>query len=324
MKPYKIYPLATTFTMAALVLSGCATVTTPTPGDPLEGANRTIFKFNDAVDRAFFKPIAQGYSWVLPQAVRDRVTSVFDNVGDTYTMANDYLQGKIADGTEDLMRVVMNTFFGVGGLFDVASQAGLPKHNQDFGLTLAHYGVPSGPYLVIPLLGPSTLRDSSDIVVTYFADPISYIKPDWASVTLFGVRLINTRANLLGASDLLSDAALDKYSFVRNAYLQRRQYLSTGESSAAALPVYDDDNTSAEPVAAKPAAATAASGTGTAAPAAASAVAAAPLAPAPLSGPVAAPAAPASATAAASSEGNSATGSSVSPLWHYFPGLRFK
>ena len=317
MNTYKFRPLAAALAVTALTLSGCATVTTPTPGDPLESANRTVFKFNDAVDRAVFKPVAQGYNWVLPQGVRDRVTSVFDNVGDTYTLANDFLQGKIADGTEDLMRVLMNTFFGIGGLFDFASQAGLPKHNQDFGLTLAHYGVPAGPYLVIPLLGPSTVRDSSDFVVTYFADPISYVKPDWASWSLYGVRLVNTRANLLGASDLLSNAALDKYSFVRNAYLQRRQFLSTGDSSSnSSLPVYDDPAAAAGAKAAGSAVPAAAAASSAAVPSTASAVAAAQPAPATLSGPAATP--------VATGTGGATTGSEVPPLGHYLPGLRFK
>jgi phospholipid-binding lipoprotein MlaA len=221
-----------------LALAGCATVTDPTPGDPLESANRTVFKFNDALDRAVLKPVAQGYNWVLPQFARSVVTNFFGNFGDAYTMVNDYLQGKGTDGTEDLMRVAMNTVFGVGGLFDFASQAGLPKHYQDFGLTLGHYGVQQGPYLVIPLLGPSTVRDGAGLVVDYFADPIGYIDPTWVATTLYGVRLINTRASLIGASDLLSDAALDKYSFVRGGYLQRRQYEIDGGSSAA--PVYQD------------------------------------------------------------------------------------
>ena len=224
--------------VSLLALAGCATVTNPTPGDPFESANRTVFKFNDAVDHAVLKPVAQGYNWLLPQFARTGVTNFFGNFGDAYTMVNDYLQGKGTDGTEDLMRVAMNTVFGVGGLFDFASQAGLPKHYQDFGLTLGHYGVQQGPYLVIPLLGPSTVRDGTGLVVDYFADPIGYIDPTWVATTLYGVRLINTRASLIGASDLLSAAALDKYSFVRGAYLQRRQYEIDGGSSAA--PVYQD------------------------------------------------------------------------------------
>jgi phospholipid-binding lipoprotein MlaA len=254
--------------VSLLALAGCATVTNPTPGDPLESANRTVFKFNDAVDRAVLKPVAQGYNWVLPQFARSVVTNFFGNFGDAYTMVNDYLQGKGTDGTEDLMRVAMNTVFGVGGLFDFASQAGLPKHYQDFGLTLGHYGVQQGPYLVIPLLGPSTVRDGAGLVVDYFADPIGYIDPTWVATTLYGVRLINTRASLIGASDLLSDAALDKYSFVRGGYLQRRQYEIDGSSAAA--PVYQDVG---EPTGG---AAAPASGAAAAAPAASAAAATAP------------------------------------------------
>jgi len=317
MRNYKFRPLAAAVALVALTVSGCATVATPTPGDPFESANRTVFKFNDAVDRAVIKPAAQGYVWAVPQFVRDRVSSFFDNIGDTYTMANDLLQGKITDGTEDLMRVVMNSLFGIGGLFDFASQAGLPKHNQDFGLTLAHYGVPAGPYLVLPLMGPSTVRDATDVAVTYFADPISYVKPDWISVTLFGVRLVNTRANLLGATDLLSDAALDKYSFVRNAYLQRRLFLSGGGNSTAALPVYDDEASAS--AAASSAAATPPSRAAAASAATASGAVATPLVPATLSGPATVPVVPSSTNPAGST-----AGSDLPPLGHYFPGLRLK
>jgi phospholipid-binding lipoprotein MlaA len=155
----------------------------------------------------------------------------------------------------------------VAGLFDVASVAGLPKHTQDFGLTLGHYGVPAGPYVVLPLLGPSTVRDTAGTVVDYFGSVTSYVDPTWFRTTLFGVQLVNTRANLLGAGDVLSGAALDKYSFVRNAYLQRRQYLIGGDTSASdgneSLPKYEDVGSGAAAGAA-PASAT------TAAPAAAS------------------------------------------------------
>jgi len=208
----------------------------------------------------------------------------------------------------------MNTFFGIGGLFDFASQAGLPKHNQDFGLTLAHYGVPPGPYLVFPLFGPSTVRDSTDLAVTYFADPITYIKPNWASYSVFTVRLVNTRANLLGAGDLLNGAALDKYSFVRNAYLQQRQALSGGE---AALPVYDDQAGASAAAPASAASAASASAVSAADVAAAASATSGATAPVPLSGPNALPSTPASGSGAMNS-------SEVPPLWHYFPGLRVK
>src|ERR1700754_1960007 len=155
------------------------------------------------------------------------------------------------------MRILINTVFGVGGLFDVATLAKLPKHDNDLGITLGYYGIPSGPYLVLPLFGPSTVRDAAGYVGNYFANPISYIDSDAISWSLWGVQLINTRANLLSASDVLEGAALDKYSFVRNAYLQRRQYLLTGGTSGALPnygagappPNYDQEGAAAAPAA---------------------------------------------------------------------------
>jgi phospholipid-binding lipoprotein MlaA len=231
--------------VAAALLAGCTTVQTPTKGDPFEGFNRTMFTVNDKVDQYALKPVAKGYVWVTPQPVRDSVTNFFSNIGDVYIAANNLLQLKITDGVEDIMRIVINTVFGVGGLFDVATLAKLPKHDNDLGLTLGHYGVPAGPYLVLPLFGPSTVRDAVGSIGNYYVNPLSYIHPDGLSWALYGVNIINTRANLLSASDVLEGAALDKYSFVRNAYLQRRQYLlsngSTRNSQSQALPNYDDE-----------------------------------------------------------------------------------
>lgn len=226
--------------LAAAVLAGCASVPTPTPGDPLEGLNRTVFKFNDTVDKYALKPVAQGYQFVVPQPVRTSVTSFFSNIGDVYIAANELLELKIADGVGDIMRVVINTVFGVGGLFDVATLAQLPKHSADFGITLGHYGVPSGPYLVLPLLGPSTARDAAGLVVDYYGNPLTYVSPSSVSWALYGVNLVNTRANLLATTDLLAAAALDKYTFVRNAYLQRRRFLISGGDGASNLPNYDE------------------------------------------------------------------------------------
>ncbi|KVL85224.1 VacJ family lipoprotein [Burkholderia stagnalis] len=246
---------------AAAALSGCATVQTPTKGDPLEGFNRTMYKFNDTVDTYALKPVAQGYQYVVPQPVRDSVTNFFSNIGDVYIAANNLVQLRIADGVGDIMRVVINTVFGVGGLFDVATIAKLPKHTADFGVTMGRYGMPSGPYLVLPLLGPSTVRDAAGLGVDYLGNPLTYVKPDGVSYGLFGVNLVNTRANLLGAGDVLEAAAIDKYSFVRNAYLQRRQTLISnargeagGASDGDALPKYDlPDDGAAAPAASAPA-----------------------------------------------------------------------
>lgn len=230
-----------TFALAAAALAGCSTVQTPTKGDPLEGLNRTIFTVNDKLDQYALKPVAKGYVFITPQPVRDSVTNFFSNIGDVYIAANNLLQLKITDGVEDIMRIVINTVFGVGGLFDVATLAKLPKHDNDLGLTLGHYGVPAGPYLVLPLFGPSTVRDAVGSVGNYYVNPLSYIHPDGLSWALYGLNVINTRANLLNASDVLEGAALDKYSFVRNAYLQRRQYLLSDGKQSQALPNYGDE-----------------------------------------------------------------------------------
>ncbi|KXU88095.1 ABC transporter [Paraburkholderia monticola] len=252
--------------VAAALLAGCTTVQTPTKGDPFEGLNRTIFTVNDKIDQYAIKPVAQGYVFVTPQPVRDSVTNFFSNIGDIYIAANNLLQLRIADGVSDIMRIVINTVFGVGGLFDVATLAKLPKHDNDLGLTLGHYGVPSGPYLVLPLFGPSTVRDAFGSLGNYYVNPISYISPSGLSWGLWGLNIISTRANLLGASNLLETAALDKYSFVRNAYLQRRQYLLSDNrrrpqelpsyDEEAPLPKYDEGETGAAPGAAGAAAGT--------------------------------------------------------------------
>ena len=254
---------AVTLGVAALALGGCSTVQTPSKDDPWEGFNRTVYTFNDKVDTYALKPVAQGYVKVTPQPVRDSVTNFFANIGDVYNAANNFLQLKITDGVEDIMRIVINTVFGLGGLFDVATLAKLPKHNQDFGLTLGHYGVPPGPYLVLPLFGPSTVRDGVGLVPNYFINPLTYVDPAALSWGLYGLNVVSTRANLLGASDLLEGAAIDKYSFIRNAYLQRRRYLlSDGRASdnnlpdygdGAPLPKYDDTDEGTAPGAAAPA-----------------------------------------------------------------------
>jgi phospholipid-binding lipoprotein MlaA len=228
---------------ATLATTGCATGPDRNPKDPLEPLNRTVFKFNDTLDTYVAKPAAQFYVDYTPSPFRTAVSNFFSNLGDFSNFANNLLQLKITDATEDLMRIAMNSVFGIGGLIDIASPAGLPKHHQDFGLTLGHYGVPSGPYLVIPLLGPSSFRDATTWVVDWRVNPISYTDAEirWP---MYGLNFISARADLIGATDLLSQAALDKYAFVRDAYQQRRQYLLTG-GGAATLPDYGDEGASA-------------------------------------------------------------------------------
>jgi phospholipid-binding lipoprotein MlaA len=221
------------------VLGGCATGPGRSADDPLEGVNRATYQFNDVLDRAVAKPVAKGYNAVTPGPIKTMVNNFFSNIGDATVMANDLLQGKITDGTEDFMRIVMNSFFGIGGLVDFATPAGLPKHDQDFGLTLGHWGVPAGPYVVLPLFGPSTIRDAAGFAVDLEASPTSYLRPAIRNI-LYPLNFVSTRARYLGATDLLSAAALDKYSFTRDAYLGRRKYQLNGGKDDT-LPDYGND-----------------------------------------------------------------------------------
>ncbi|NYI00973.1 MlaA family lipoprotein [Cupriavidus plantarum] len=230
---------AAALTAAALLASGCATGPQANQDDPLEPMNRVVFKVNDTVDQYVAVPIAKGYQKVTPEPARTAVTNFFSNLADVGNFANNVLQGKGVEAAETLMRVAINSVLGIGGLIDIATPAGLSKHSQDFGLTLGVWGVPSGPYLVLPLFGPSSFRDGVGLGASFYLDPAHYLDPAWRN-SLFGVNVVSTRANLLGATDLLSQAALDKYAFVRDAYRQRRQYLI--ESGSGKLPAYDDED----------------------------------------------------------------------------------
>lgn len=211
----------------ALALSGCAatgqTGQPPEP-DPLEPINRAVYQFNDVTDRYVLRPVARGYEAVVPQPVRSSVTRFFENLGMPVVIVNDLLQGKFAAAGDDTARFVVNSTVGIGGLFDPATGVGLPQPNEDLGQTLAVWGVPSGPYLVLPFWGPSTLRDIlGDLGDAQYGLLASY---DDTSVRDKAVVLyaINTRARLLG-TDSAVESALDPYLFVREAYLQRREFL---------------------------------------------------------------------------------------------------
>ena len=206
-------------------LAGCAT-TGANPIDPLEGYNRAMFRFNDGVDKAIIEPVAKGYKAVVPGIARTGVTNFFSNLGDIWIGVNNVLQGKLGAGASDFGRFAINTTAGILGLFDVASNAGLEKHNEDFGQTLGRWGVGSGAYVVLPILGPSTVRDGfSVLAVDWHGDPLWYVGNIPTRNELYGVRVVDTRANLLDASRLMEEAALDRYSYVRGAYLQRRRSL---------------------------------------------------------------------------------------------------
>jgi phospholipid-binding lipoprotein MlaA len=205
----------------ALLLGGCAT-TRDNP-DPWEGLNRKTYAFNDALDRAVMKPVAQGYVKVVPGFAREGVNNFFGNLEDIGTGLNNLLQGKAADGASDLGRVLVNSVFGVFGLWDVATPLGLEKHYEDFGQTLGVWGVQSGPYLVLPLLGPSSARDGPARIVDPSWFYSEYVNPESLYWGVWGLDKVRERANLFQAEGVLQEAALDKYSFLRDAWLQRRR-----------------------------------------------------------------------------------------------------
>ncbi|SOZ39331.1 MlaA family lipoprotein [Cupriavidus neocaledonicus] len=246
------FPTFATNALAAAVLAGCATGPQASPDDPLEPMNRAIFTVNDKLDQYVATPVAKGYRAATPEPVRTAVSNFYSNLADIGNFANNLLQGKGVAAAESFMRVAMNSVLGLGGLIDIATPAGLAKHAQDFGLTLGTWGVPSGPYLVLPVFGPSSLRDGAGLYVNFWFDPTTYAEPAVRN-SLFGMNVIDVRTNLLGATDLLKLAALDRYAFVRDAYLQRRRYL-LGENTA--LPDYGDDEDAAEQPAAPAAAGT--------------------------------------------------------------------
>lgn len=204
---------------AALVLAGCATTH---PKDPLEKFNRAMFSFNDGLDRVAVKPAAEAYS-NLPTFVQTGVGNFFGNLADPWNAVNNLLQGKVGDGFNDFMRFAMNTTFGLVGFWDIASDAGLPKHSEDLGQTLGRWGVKSGPYVVLPVLGSSTLRDVIALPVDIEADPWHHVRPVRVRNPGSVLRAVDLRAAVLDASNLIEEAALDRYEFVRDAYLQRRQ-----------------------------------------------------------------------------------------------------
>ncbi|WP_036171181.1 VacJ family lipoprotein [Massilia sp. 9096] len=204
---------------ATLLLSGCASTN---PKDPFEKFNRSMFTFNDTVDRVALKPTATVYKNYTPSFVQTGVGNFFSNMSDLWSSVNQFLQGKGHDGLNDFTRFAVNSTFGVLGVFDLATPAGMRKHNEDLGQTLGYWGVPSGPYLMLPILGPSTVRDTVALPGDWWADPWTHLNDiPWRTSGIV-VRAVDQRASVLDASNLLEDAALDRYEFIRDGYLQRR------------------------------------------------------------------------------------------------------
>ena len=209
--------------LLTVLVAGCAMG--PSRDDPFEPMNRTLYQVHDAVDTAVVKPVAQAYIDVVPQFIRSGVSNVFNNIDDLFSAVNDLLQGKLDKFGDDLGRVVLNTGFGLGGLFDLASMIGIERGNEDFGQTFGVWGFPQGPYLFVPLFGPTTVRDGSGVIVRVALGPVGYIPNVPARNSLYGVGYVDLRAQALQTSAVVDTAALDRYLFIRNAYLQRRRYL---------------------------------------------------------------------------------------------------
>jgi len=208
---------------AIIAASGCATTTESDPADPFEGFNRAMFTVNEGLDKVAIKPIAQGYDAVTPLPVKVGVGNFFGNIWDSWTAINNLLQGKGGDALSDVGRVLVNSTIGIGGVFDVASEMGLTKHSEEFGQTLARWGVGDGPYFYWPLIGPRTTRDTFGWLVDTYYDPVWRVDKVPLRNSLVAVRYIDLRASLLPSDKVVEEAAFDKYIYIRDAYLQHRR-----------------------------------------------------------------------------------------------------
>ncbi len=221
-----LFPMRHLLLLAAALVAGCAGTPVRDERDPLEGFNRAVYQFNDDIDRAVMRPVAEGYQKITPRFIDDGITNFFNNLNDVTVLINDLLQLKFAQAASDLSRLAWNSTVGLLGFIDVATPMGLEKHNEDFGQTLGYWGVGPGPYLVLPFLGPSSVRDGFGTAVDYYgANPVSDLEDPETRWGLIALNLVDTRAGLLRASRVLDTAALDPYAFLRDAYLQRRQNL---------------------------------------------------------------------------------------------------
>jgi phospholipid-binding lipoprotein MlaA len=241
----------------AFMLGGCATVTHPNPRDPWEPMNRSVSQFNDGVDAMVLKPVATVYRQAVPPLIRTGVANFFGNLGDAWSFVNSLLQFKLQNAEENFARFHINTMFGIFGIFDVASELNIEKHSEDFGQTLGHWGVPAGPYLVLPFFGPSTLRDTAALPIDRRFDLVQTIDPYGARTAAYVLRAVEKRSTLIRVGNVLEEAALDKYSFTRDAHLQRRRaevYEREDDPRAQTPPPLPDDQAAPRSQPAAPAA----------------------------------------------------------------------
>ncbi|MGH8796330.1 MAG: MlaA family lipoprotein [Caldimonas sp.] len=216
--------------LSLMLLAGCSTVRTARGGpgqklDPWENWNRKVFAFNEGLDRRVLVPVATTYADVVPQPVRRGVGNFFGNFADAWSAVNNMLQGRVTNGFQDVLRVGTNTIFGIFGVFDVASEMGFDHQYEDFGQTLGRWGFGAGAYIVLPVFGPSSVRDAVGLPLDRLASPALLINDGATQAGIITLHLINTRASLLGATRIIDEISLDKYTFVRDGYLQRRRSL---------------------------------------------------------------------------------------------------
>jgi len=234
-----------------LVCGGCATIEGPTePQDPFESYNRAMYQFNESFDTHVAKPVAEVYRDVVPAPVNKGITNFFSNLDDVVVLINDLLQLKLQQAAQDMARIFFNTTIGLMGFFDVSTHLDLPKHREDFGQTLGYWGVPPGPYFVLPFLGPSTIRDSAGLGADYvYFDPVlNQVDNNTLSWTLYVLKFVDLRSDILDMKGLLETAALDPYIFTREAYLQRRRSLVyDGNPPMEDFDIYEDESSPAAP-----------------------------------------------------------------------------
>ncbi len=219
-------PALTLALAASLALTGCATTPTGSRVDPLEPFNRAMYAIHEPIDRDVIRPVIRGYIENVPRQIRAPVSNFFNNIEDFFSGVNGLLQGKADKAGHDFGRVIVNSSLGLFGLLDFASEANIPRGEEDFGQTFGHWGIAQGPYLFIPLFGPTTVRDGTGVAVRIYLAPIGQIN-EWAvRDSLYAIGYVDIRAQVLEAQGLMDKAALDPYTFIRRSYLQRRDYLT--------------------------------------------------------------------------------------------------